>query len=676
MLMHLTQSCRWMQRFALAVALGHLASGARAQTLTQTLTLNPGWNSVFLEVAPANPDIGGIFAGAPIDSVWAFAARPAAVDFIQDPNQLTGNLGLWQLYVPTNRVESINNNLFTLQANRAYLIKSTNTVPVTVTVTGRPLLRQVQWVPDSYNLRGFPVDPAAPPSFQTFFAPSAAHYSAATGALQKIWALDSTGTWGLVSPGAPMQSGVAYWVFTQGASDYLAPLTAVLDAGDGLDFSHEINTLNLTLRNRTSQSLNAVVTDASAPALSPLAYALLDGTNGPTWPTLPSPLARLEAGGAFDTLRLAIRREAFEAASYTTVLTITDGAGTRLRVAVSADKVLGAGALGGVAKSARVGRSGPADEASSHAGLWVGTATITNVSEVHSGALVTNLYAYRANGNGVEVPLPLTDPSIGVWTNPLPSRITVVQTNGSLVLITNVSLVTNLVVLATNKADGRALAVRTRLERAPASATTTPTASGFHLRVLLHVDTNGVTRLLKEVIQEWQDGTTTNNSQGFAGTATPGHNVLVTDPVAIGQFKGAVQRDGVSVGRRLSTAAFDFPGNELPLYGYFALGSAVRGTNVVGATLPTNPFLHKYHPDHDNLDAQYVGTAQPPEVYDVTRAISFEFALPEAQAPPGYGYSRISGVYRETISGLHKSDLAVDGSFSLTRVTTTGVLNQ
>jgi len=295
--MNLTKSCRWAKRLALAVVLSHASSVTQAQNITQTLTLHPGWNSVFLEVAPTDPDVRHVFAGAPIDSVWAFAARPAAVDFIQDPNQLTGNLGLWQLFVPTNRVESINNNLFTLQPNRAYLIKSTNTAPITLTLTGRPSLRKVPWVPDSYNLRGFPVDPATPPTFQTFFMPSAAHFNAAAGALQKIWALNSAGTWVLVGPGDTMQSGVAYWVFTHGASDYLAPLTAALDAGDGLDFAHEINTLNLSLINRTGQSVNALITDASAPAASPLAYALLDPVNGPTWPTLPSPLLRVEASG-------------------------------------------------------------------------------------------------------------------------------------------------------------------------------------------------------------------------------------------------------------------------------------------------------------------------------------------------------------------------------------------
>jgi hypothetical protein len=471
-------------------------------------------------------------------------------------------------------------------------------------------------------------------------------------------------------------------VFTHGASDYLAPLTVALDSGDGLDFADALDQLNLNLVNRTGQSKSAVIQDAGELSPSPVSYAQFDATNSTQWPVLPSPLTRIVAGGATDIMRLALRREAFDTDSYATVLTITDGAGTRIRVALSGTKLtngtsVAQAAIASTGRRARTAAGGgSAAEAIAFAGLWVGTATITNVSEVHSGALVTNLYAYRTNANGFEVPIAISDSSIGVWTNPLPSLVTVVQTNGGLVLLTNTIPVTNLVVLATNKADGKPLAVRSHIERAPAGAATTPTASQYRLRLLVHVDTNGVSRLLKEVIQQWKDGTTTNDAQGFAVTATAGRNVLVTDPTLIGQFKGAIQRAGVSVGRRLSTAAFDFPGSELPLSGYFALGSVVRGTNLIGATLPTNPFLHKYHPDHDNLDAQYTGTAQPPEVYDVTRAIALEFAPADTNAPPGYGYNRMSGVYRETISGLHKTDLAVDGSFSLTRVATTGVLNQ
>ena len=668
-LMNLTPSHRWLQRVALVLALAHVLGVALAQNITQTFTLQPGWNSVFLELNPTNSNLSAALTGLPIDSVWAFAARPAAVDFVQDPNDLTGQLPLWQLYVGTNRPESINNSLFTLQANRAYLIKSTNATAVSFSLTGRPSLRKLTWVPEAYNLRGFPIDPAAPPTFQTFFTPSAAHYDPATGALQKIWKLAANGQWVLVAPGETMQSGVGYWVYTHGASDYLAPLTVALDSGDGLDFGREVDRLNLSLINRSGQALSAVIQDASAPAVSPLSYAQFDALNGTTWPALPSPLTRLEAGGVTDILRLAIRREAFTSDTYATVLTITDGLGTRIRLAATAAKVLAA-----VQTSQATTNAGAdaAAEAIALAGLWVGTATITNVSEVHSGALVTNLYAYLQETNAV----PISDPRIGVWTNPVPSSITVLQTNGSLLVLTNPVPVTNWVVLATNKADGKALAVRRWIERAPASASTTPTASQYRLRLLVHVGTDGVSQLLKEVIQEWQEGTTTNNAQGLAVTATPGRYVLVTDPALLGQFKGSIMRDGVMVGRRLSTAAFDFPGNELPLSGSFALGSVVRGTNVVGANLPTNPFLHKYHPDHDNLDAQFVGTAQPPEVYQVTRVLTFEFAPAPANAPPGYGYNQVGGVYRETIRGLHKEDLAVDGSFSLVRVAMTGVLNQ
>ena len=34
------------------------AAPLSAQTYTQTINLNPGWNSVFLEVTPANTKIG------------------------------------------------------------------------------------------------------------------------------------------------------------------------------------------------------------------------------------------------------------------------------------------------------------------------------------------------------------------------------------------------------------------------------------------------------------------------------------------------------------------------------------------------------------------------------------------------------------------------------------------
>jgi hypothetical protein len=186
----------------------------------------------------------------------------------------------------------------------------------------------------------------------------------------------------------------------------------------------------------------------------------------------------------------------------------------------------------------------------------------------------------------------------------------------------------------------------------------------------------------------WQNGTTTNNAQGYAVTEHPGHYVLVTDDRLISRFQGATLRDGVPVGRRISSVGFDFDGgtnNCLPLAGSFATGSSLTGTIVLSPDFPTNPFRHKYHPDHDNLDAHFLpmtaDATGSKEAYRVERRLELQFS---AQDPAGassvqsldYGYDVIGGTYRETVIGLHKYPIVAQGQFRLNRVAVTGALNQ
>jgi len=71
------------------------------------------------------------------------------------------------------------------------------------------------------------------------------------------------------------------------------------------------------------------------------------------------------------------------------------------------------------------------------------------------------------------------------------------------------------------------------------------------MRLILHVDSSGQARLLKEVVQMWRDGTYTNNSQGMQVLDKPGTYVLLTRDALLGEFKGSVLRDGTMVGRRI-----------------------------------------------------------------------------------------------------------------------------
>jgi hypothetical protein len=207
----------------------------------------------------------------------------------------------------------------------------------------------------------------------------------------------------------------------------------------------------------------------------------------------------------------------------------------------------------------------------------------------------------------------------------------------------------------------------------------TPTKSELNLRLMVHVAANGRTRLLKEVIQMWRNGTLTNDSSGNRFVDRPGEYVLLTDDTLIPMFSGATLRDGESVGRRLSTIGYDFPSsatnNFLNLAGTFAIGQILTGTLNLPYDHPTNPFKHKYHPDHDNLDARFDKPAV--ESFATTRAIRMEFAAvpPAGPAVPDFGFNEMGGVYRETVTGIHKNAIHLSGTFRLSRVSQISELN-
>jgi len=178
----------------------------------------------------------------------------------------------------------------------------------------------------------------------------------------------------------------------------------------------------------------------------------------------------------------------------------------------------------------------------------------------------------------------------------------------------------------------------------------------------------------------WRDGTYTNDAQGNKVVDKPGEYVLLTDDRLIGQFKGATMRDGVPVGRRISTAGYDFDGgatNYLNMSGAFAISNHLNLTIALGPNSPTNPFRHKYHPDHDNLDVRFQPLTNNFEAYAVTRKIELEFTGtdPVSTNSPNFGYSVMGGIYRETLTGLHKDPIRLQGTFRLTRACLTSELN-
>jgi hypothetical protein len=114
--------------------------------------------------------------------------------------------------------------------------------------------------------------------------------------------------------------------------------------------------------------------------------------------------------------------------------------------------------------------------------------------------------------------------------------------------------------------------------------------------------------------------------------------------------------------------------------GTVAPGSTLVRTVVVPFNDRTNPFVHQYHPDHDNRDARPDGTNTPKgngdESYTLTRTCSFTFTAtpPEGVSSTGWGSSAIGGTYTEIFRGLHRDALVVSGTFVLRRVSETGAI--
>lgn len=210
-------------------------------------------------------------------------------------------------------------------------------------------------------------------------------------------------------------------------------------------------------------------------------------------------------------------------------------------------------------------------------------------------------------------------------------------------------------------------AMVTAVESKGQADTVNATAQPFPLRYLLHVADDGTVRVLSQV---------------FMGqlAAAPNNTGLCTK-------QSGLKTDTLATARRLVST-------HLPLDRVLdGSGGTGSGGVTIPGTLqrkvilpfddPTNPFVHQYHPDHDNRSAKGDPLVNGQESYTVTREVTFTFTA----APPagsavstGWGSSVIGGTYAETIQGLHKDTagvgtgdgLKITGTFELRRASEIG----
>jgi hypothetical protein len=572
-----------------------LAARAQAQWLQQQIVLQPGWNAVFLEVDPAQSECDALFAGLPIESAWDLNRPADSAQFVRDAFELIPGSPGWLTWFPPNHPIADQTTLFGLRDGRAYLIKTTNSQPITWTIEGRPSLRRLTWQPGTVNLVGFHVGSNAP-SFQNLFAGQSGLAS------QPVYSLDTAGVWRAVTnlSTARPKAGEAYWVRCKSPTQAAGTILVEAGSRQGVNFSGAVTEQSLRIRNASTTARQITVRLLpSAPAPTnqppvagpvPLEYWRASyATTNIGWEPLSAPLtfASLGAGQEWN-IRLGARLGSsfVPGSTYQSLIEVSDDLGTRWLIPVAA--------TAGPSPANTFAHAGFLD-AAPHAGLWVGDVVLNAVSQpAHPG-------------------------------NPLTPR---------------------------------------------------PAGGSLSFRLIVHVDGAGTARLLQQAFMVRKPAVVEPDPEDplINRVLEPARMLAVTDESLIPGLIGTAE----VVGRRVSSPAFSFQ-QPIPLTGGEFGEGALQATIALGYDHPLNPFKHTYHPDHNNLDERFEQKLpEGKEAFTVARALSLEFtaADPTGLNPPNWGSTELGGIYRETITGLHRNTIHVSGNFRLVRVLTAPALNQ
>ena len=202
-----------------------------------------------------------------------------------------------------------------------------------------------------------------------------------------------------------------------------------------------------------------------------------------------------------------------------------------------------------------------------------------------------------------------------------------------------------------------------------------PVNEPFSFRLLVHVDGDGVARLLKEVFVATESDVDSEPT------------LIVSRAEAIA-WRGAHPNAKI---RRVSSANFPNFGQPKEFVGTdFAHGGTLKATVRQEHNDKTNPFVHAYHPQHDNVwfynkemreydsDVRTVAETDGTGTYEswpVAREITLAFAESDP-AGANYDWNRTvtGGTYREKVTALTKTPILVEGAFRLNKVADTHIL--
>jgi hypothetical protein len=663
---NLSRKLRWLLRllapcsFLLAPCLSH------AQWQTTAYTLKGGWNSIYLSGDAKQQPLADLFPAAVLE-VWRWVPNPEQAGFMESPLIPAPGTPEWKTWKRDGSVTTLTPELMTGQA--AYLVFCSGVAADTYALSLKqsPKIPGGRWVRNGANLLGFPTfkNGANYPLFSAYFTTFPAAIAANTKVFKYVGGpLGASNPLQVFSPTTErVDRTQAYWFSAEVVGDYVSPIEISLSSSDGLAFGKTGSLITMYVKNRTAAPVTLTLTPTAGEA----------APAGQTIVAAAVPLRRR----TFNTTTLQPEETPITAA-FTEVIAPQTTVELLFGINRGDPSMSGAATDASFASFLRVTDSGnlmdvflPATaQKSSQSGLWVGDITLTNVSNKVSNKARATAAASLTTGTVTSVAVVAgTTGGFGYTSAP---GVTIAPPPAGGVTATATATVANGSVTGftiTNPGSGYAIASPKVEIDPPPPQTGSSVPTPFPMRTLLHVSDTGAAKLLSQV---------------FLGKLAP-----PTNGYGLCAVESLLKQDEKSSAQRLVAAHMPLT---LPVAGTGSVAGSLEFTVQIPYNDPTNPFLHRYHPDHDNksprfellnpLNGKTATTAllsDGVEAPAITRVCTFTFT----DEPPsgssvtsGWGSAVIGGTYSEAITGIHKEALTLSGIFELRRASEIGVLKE
>jgi hypothetical protein len=194
-----------------------------------------------------------------------------------------------------------------------------------------------------------------------------------------------------------------------------------------------------------------------------------------------------------------------------------------------------------------------------------------------------------------------------------------------------------------------------------------PVYEPYTFRLILHVDAAGTPRLLQRALLAYRRDEA--EADLTSSLATNGIMAIMTEEA---EAKAYVVTHPDARIVRVSSTCFPLM-DPLALSGDFGSSNVLSGLVTIPYNDPVNPFVHRYHPQHDNLrydNGVATNLQEGVEAYTVTRDIRLQFSLLDparGAANRHWGVRETGGVFEETVAGLNKT-IRIRGTFKIERV--------